>query len=214
MYGARYKRLDVVHVKVNSLFKNSFRIIEVYVVPTICSPISNQTIILAVKKYPTLNGFCLAHRDDSSIMIGKEIDILVGANHYWSFTSGNNMRLDKDIVTLDIILGWILSASFSPNKNDTSVNVSSAHVLLSDGRTDARILRKEVELIDFRQFWEIEATGIESKPSEINVKYFLKKIVWKTERYSVPLPWKPGKSWLLPDNYLNILNVYTLLYIT
>ena len=99
------KRLDVVHVKVNSLFKNSFRIIEVYVVPTICSPIPNQTISLAVKKYPTLNGFCLADSDDSSIMIGKEIDILVGVNHYWSFTTGNNMRLDKDIVALDTILG-------------------------------------------------------------------------------------------------------------
>ena len=138
-------------------------------------------------------------------MIGKETDMLVRANHYWSFPTGNNMRLDKDIVALDIVLGWILSGSFSPNKNDTIVNLSSAHVLLSDGRTDAPILQKDVELIDFRQFWEIEGAGSESKPSEFNVKYFLKKIVWKTERYSVPLPWKSGTSWLLPDNYLNTL---------
>ena len=144
--------MGVVHVKVKSLFKNSFRIIEVYVMLAICSPISNQTISLAVKKYPTLNGFCLADSDDSSIMTGKEIDILVGANHYWSFTTGNNMRLNKHIVALDNILGWILSGSFSPNKNDTSVNLSSTHVLLSDGRTDAPILQKDVELIDFRQF--------------------------------------------------------------
>ena len=52
---------------------------------------------------------------------------------------------------------------------------------------------------------EIEGTGSESKPFEFNVKYFLKKIVWKPERYSVPLRWKSGTSWLLPDNYLNTL---------
>ena len=57
---------------------------EGYSVPTICSPISNQSIKVAPEEYQHLCGLNLA---DSSTLSGDndvEVDILIGADYYWN----------------------------------------------------------------------------------------------------------------------------------
>ena len=54
-------------------------ILEAYSVQTICAPVSNQTLKLAIDKYPMLSNMYFADYDLGSTE--KEIDILVGANY-------------------------------------------------------------------------------------------------------------------------------------
>ena len=59
----KIQTLDLVNVKIQSLCGKGYLVIEVYSVPNICAPISNQTINLAVDKYPMLKHMCLADRN-------------------------------------------------------------------------------------------------------------------------------------------------------
>ena len=54
------------------------------------SPISNQSIKVALEEYPHLCGLNLA---DSSTLSGDndvEVDILIGADYYWKFSDWHN----------------------------------------------------------------------------------------------------------------------------
>ena len=83
---------------------------EAYYVPTICSPISNQSIKIALEEYPHLCGLNLA---DSSTLSGDndvEVDILIGADCYWKFVTGTIKRGNKPgPVAVLTRLGWVLS---------------------------------------------------------------------------------------------------------
>ena len=49
------EKFDVIQVKIRSCSSSNFKIIEVIVVPTICSPLSGQFIELAKNQYTHLN---------------------------------------------------------------------------------------------------------------------------------------------------------------
>ena len=96
-------QLAVVNTKGNDIT------MEAYCVPTICSPISNQSIKVALEEYPHLCGLNLA---DSSTLSGDndvEVDILIGADYYWKFVTGTIKRGNKPgPVAVLTRLGWVV----------------------------------------------------------------------------------------------------------
>ena len=195
---ATIQDLNVVNFKVTSKNGINSVILEAYAVPTICAPVANQTLKLATDKHSSLRNMYLADYDLECAE--KEIDILVGANHYWSFTSGRITRIENQLVALDTILGRVLSESFQPLHQipPDSVNVLSTHVLEMSSETSF-IPDDKLE-----KFWSVESvrSNISIKECDFNTTKFMDKIRFNGKRYTVPLPWKPNHE-LLPDNYTN-----------
>ena len=86
--------------------------------------------------------------------------------------------------------------------NNVTPNLVSAHVLLSSEVIQSeRTENTGVQFCDFERCWEVESTGNLTHATEFNIKEFLNKVSWNKERNTVPLPWKPEISEILPDNY-------------
>ncbi len=81
---------DVVQFCVRSSYTGLCVYVTAYVVPILCSPLSEQPIKFAASNYPHLAGLCLA---DSQAEINQELDceILIGSNYYWRFMSGRGI---------------------------------------------------------------------------------------------------------------------------
>ena len=175
--------LDVVHIKVSSRFDKSVAITaEVFVVPVICAPVTNQVINLVKENCLEFRNLVFADNSDESTTL--EIDILIGANFYWEFLTGVTKR-SGNLIASQSCLGWVLNGNTGTETlQNASVNVAAAHVL--------QVQSEEVPLQkQLRQFWEVE--GIEeSSPEEFDSTAFAQQIVRDDERYNVPLPWKPG----------------------
>ena len=73
-----------------SCSSSNFKIIEAIVVPTICSPLSRQFTKLAKNQYTHLNNIQLS--DCNVNNTDSQIDVLIGANHYWDFMTGEVKR--------------------------------------------------------------------------------------------------------------------------
>ena len=77
---------------------------------TFCSPLSGQFIELAKNQYTHLNNIqlsdCNVNNSDSSI------DILIGADHYWHFMTGEVKRRSKGPAAIKTTLGWVLNETF------------------------------------------------------------------------------------------------------
>ena len=77
--------------------------VTAYVEPVICSPVSNQEIQSAVECYPYLQGLQLAC---GAVNGTVSVDLLIGADHYWSFFTGGIIRGDPSgPVALETKLG-------------------------------------------------------------------------------------------------------------
>ena len=82
--------------------------INAYEVDLICGPIANHTIEVAQQYYPPLQGLPLADysRGDEEL----EVDIMVGADYYWSVVQNNIVRGEfHDPVAIRTRLGYVLS---------------------------------------------------------------------------------------------------------
>ena len=186
----RAQKLDVVKLKIQNSRSNVSSEIEAYVVPVICSPISNQRVDLAKERYNSLRRIQFSDDDNSE---NKKVDILVGANYYWNFATGRLIRTNDTLTAVHTILGWTLNGNIrsTTESKDTTVNV--AHVL--------HVAHKSKNIEQLSKFWEIEDAGI-SNVESFDCKSFIREIKHDGERYSVPLPWKSNHE-ILPDNYEN-----------
>ena len=64
------------------------------------------------------------HNSDS------QIDVLIGADQYWDFMTGEVKRGSKGPVAIKTILGWVLNGTFQlQSSSQTSVNLCDSHVL-------------------------------------------------------------------------------------
>ena len=87
------------------------------------------------------------------------VDILIGADYYWHFVSGNIKRGNSGPVAVETILGRVLSGTYEFKNNiSATVNLSSTHVLKisvqeSDINYDSCL----------RKFWQIESSEIKAK---------------------------------------------------
>ena len=87
--SASIKECDVVQLCVRTLDGLNVYVTS-YVVPVICSPVSNQQIQDTLKCYPYLQGLQFACGTSDTV----GVDVLIGADYYWSFFTGNIIKRD------------------------------------------------------------------------------------------------------------------------
>ena len=97
------------------------RDVELFTVPYICSPISNQAIDLAKATYEHLIDLPMADSTDGKCEL--RVDILVGADLYWNFVSGKIVRNEDEPVAIETVLGWVLSGKMESGVNKNSVSL-------------------------------------------------------------------------------------------
>ena len=105
---ATLKRCDVVQFVVECR-DNLNVFINAYEVDVICGPIANQTIDFAQQHYPHLQNLPLA--DSASGDKGLKVDVMIGADYYWSFVQNHVVRGESSYspVAIRTRLGYILS---------------------------------------------------------------------------------------------------------
>ena len=175
---------------------------EAYWVPTICSPINNQSIKVALEEYPHLCGLNLA---DSSNLSGDndvEVDILIGADYYWKFVTGTIKRGNKPgPVAVLTRLGWVLSGPVIQERQRSPVcttNLNTTHVLRIDAEP---VLPNPTDRLQkqLKKFWDLETLGIPKTELTTESK-FMEEINFNGKHYEVKLPFRETLP-LLPDNH-------------
>ena len=100
--------------------------IECLFSPFICSDLTNQSTHFVSKNYPHLNGLFLA---DTSPNGNNKIEVLIGADNYYRFISGNVIRGFPDQpVDVESVFGWVISGFFDIG-NHSQVNINHTHLL-------------------------------------------------------------------------------------
>ena len=200
-FGSNYSQVqscDVVSVCLRSLNDDLNMYIKAFTIPTICSPIANQAVNVASRSYSRLSDlpladFCVAESD-------VDVDMLIGADYFWSIVTGVVRRGEEGPVAMETKLGWVLSGIVSENCYDSVSLVNAAtHCMevLSVSEEEQQSSRLEDQL---RKFWELESIGISVKEPTVYER-FVDTIKYTGGRYEVELPWKESHA-LLPDNYV------------
>ena len=167
--------------------------LELIAVPVICQPLTSQSIDLCVSRYQHLRDLDLADspRDGAAL----EVDVLIGSDYYWEFTTGNIRRGDNGPVAIRTTLGWVLSSAVPTSTDRVSpVNFLITHALSVGAPTNTENLDEVL-----RSFWNLESLGIKSVEETV-LDEFSQTIRFKDGRYQVALPWKDPHP-PLPDNY-------------
>ena len=122
------QNLEVVEVEIGDVENLSYKIINTLVVPLVCNPLSDQCVSISENQYDHLKYLKLSDSSDSKL--NCNVDILIGADYYWHFLSGNIRRGNSGPVAAETILGWVLSRTYEFENNiSATVNLSSTHVL-------------------------------------------------------------------------------------
>ena len=167
--------------------------LSLYVVPTICEPLTEQPIADCIQAYPHLLGLDLA--DSPSPTNGLPVDLLVGADYYWKIVTGNVCRGEGGPTAIHTKLGWVLSGPSSQGNSENSlVNLSVTHVLHigTDPSTDYALDNQ------LSTFWDLESFGVAENKGSV-LEEFEERIRFTGERYEVSLPWKTSNAPLSPN---------------
>ena len=174
--------------------------INAFVVPIICSPLSNQAISVAQDMYPHLRNLPLADWGDGSVDL--EVDVMIGADYVHNFLLDHVVRGEQPFSPVAILtrFGFVLSGPIQlPGLNTCSSNVTVAHVL----KTSAIVQDATNEINnELKQFWEFENLGMKNDTAALEVDELMKnKIKFDGERYQITLPVKHQQT-EIPDNYI------------
>ena len=133
--------------------------------PTICSPISS---CITVSEYPHVRGLQFA---DSMEVSEKQIDLLIGADYYYHFITGEIIKGHSGPVAVSSKLGWLLSGPCKAENNSISCTNVNSHLILdhsphkfviSDtelGQEQKSAETKEITE-SLREFWNHELLGL------------------------------------------------------
>ena len=89
---------------------SNYKVINALVVPSICTPLSQQCVSIARNQYDHLKYLKLSNSSDSKFKCN--VDILIGADYYWDFVSGNIKRRNSAQVAVETVLDWVLSGAY------------------------------------------------------------------------------------------------------
>ena len=188
---------DVVQFQL-STEKGQLLNLSAYVVPLICSSISNQNTRFAQQSYEHLSGLNLA--DSANDGEEFDLDILIGSDYYWQMVTGRLIHGSSDSPTaMHTVVGWVLSGPVkgAPPDLRSSINIASTHVLrCSTQHSNPSEAAIESNL---KRFWELESLGINPVEQSVYEK-FLSTVTHRDGRYEVHLPWKYSQV-TIPDNY-------------
>ncbi|GIX68193.1 DUF1758 domain-containing protein [Caerostris extrusa] len=88
---------------------------------------------------------------------GNKIDILIGADYYWTIMTGKYKRLSPSVVLNETKFGWTLHGQFS-NSFNSNEPINAMHVSVWDeGKNDKT-------LTELQKFWDRETLGIKDDP--------------------------------------------------
>ena len=173
--------------------------INAFVVPLICSPLSNQAINFAKDVYPHLRNLPLADCGDG--IADLEIDVMIGADFVHCFLLDQVVRGEQPLSPVAILtrFGYVLSGPVQvPSRNTCSSNITVSHVL----KTDAMIFQRDNEVNEqLKEFWNCESLGIQNDNVPFKTENVMEgKINFKENRYEVSLPVKE-EIVSIPYNY-------------
>ncbi|XP_074661993.1 uncharacterized protein LOC141914638 [Tubulanus polymorphus] len=176
-------------------------LIEALVIPTISTPISNL-VNNKVLDLPHLRNLTLAEQP-SSITGDFDIDVLIGADYYWSIVGDNTVK-GYGPTAVSSRIGYLLSGPIPSHtlltgvRNSTVLNVSCVRNM------DLNSHRGEE--VSLQSFWDLETIGIKDDASLIKNRGLAYSDYIKTHltvdsdgRYTAKLPWKESHA-PLPDN--------------
>ena len=166
--------------------------------PTICSPIKSH---IDVELFPHLLGLNLADDPDRVGNDSDSIDILIGADQYYEFVSGEIIRDELGPVAINSKLGWLVSGPASSNSSSKSSNFTTSNVCIEIDSVEP-IFSENAELLDmFKEVFEVDP--LEAKTVESEKVEFIEtcEIRNNGERYEVSLPLRDDLVESLPDNY-------------
>ena len=176
--------------------------INAYEVELICGPITNQTIEIAQQCYPHLQGLPLADhsRGDEDL----EIDVMMGADHYWSVVQNHVVRGElHGPVAIRTRLGYVLSGPVNAASAKTQLStVNVSHVM----KTECQVIEENLVSDDFllkeelSKFWDYDTLGVKDREGDF-LEDYLTKVKFNGIRYEVSLPFKTEHP-TIPDNYL------------
>lgn len=175
---------EMTSLKLRSRFGGSSMPLSAFVVPTIASvPFSRR----GLARYEHLVGLELA---DSGSLHDGELSVLIGADQYHRFVSGETKRGGCGPVATNSAFGWILSGPVEGSSSSFS-NSLLLTSLLPQQSVDEKL----------HKFWDLEALGIDNgvDEKEFFVEKFKSSVSHNGERYEVSLPRKELHE-PLPDN--------------
>ncbi|KAK3704222.1 hypothetical protein QZH41_007842 [Actinostola sp. cb2023] len=163
---------------------------EALAIPKICNQLG--PVKLNLHENPHLKNLNFA---DSYPRESVEVDVLIGADFYYSFATGNCKRGNSPTspTAVDSNLGWILTGSV---ENTSKSTTSVLAVVENNEITDS-----------LKRFWELESIGITenknpvlSKEEQRAIEDFNCGLKFDGSNYEVRLPWKQDCA-NLGDNY-------------
>ena len=145
-----------------------------------------------VRKYSYLKGLQLAHPVSESEEFS--IEILIGADYYWSIVQDKIIRGEGPIA-IQSKLGYLLSGPLITHQDlNTPVPVSMMNVIAMHRSED----------IDIERFWRVESMGVEPISKEKEYENYLShyqenSIHFERGKYTAKLPWRENHE-PLPTN--------------
>ena len=114
------------------------------------------------------------------------IDVIVGADTYYQFVTGNTRKLSRNIFAIETIFGYAIHGTAEISHKDPTYNLVT---LLSDN---------SLEELNVKKFWNTELSGILPASEEIVnddkkvATDFEANIHMSNDRYVVKFPWLQG----------------------
>ena len=183
---ANLRRLNVVDLQLET--RKGVINLSALVVPTVSSLVTNH-VHAVVAKYPYLKNLPLANHVQSSSF---EIDLLVGADYYWSIVENHVVR-GPGPTAVASKLGYLLSGP--TNIHHLSVmNTLVCKVLTSTSDLEHQVVA----------YWDLETLGITDDPGKqaCSYKTYSDTQLYTNDegKYVAGLPWKRDHP-PLPTNY-------------
>ncbi|XP_070382504.1 uncharacterized protein [Dermacentor albipictus] len=123
-------------------------------------------------------------------LMGSGIDILIGADYYWTLVCGEEKKLQGALVAVKTEFGWTLQGAIPCSSSAAYCSIVA--VLRAGVFADTTSLSKEL-----KSFWELESIGIidscaqTNEESEEVMSTFSTSVEKMDKRYEEALPWKP-----------------------
>ena len=124
--------------------------------PRICSKIKGQNLDCVIKNHNFMRDLQLA---DTSFNGEANVDILIGADLYWQFVTGETKRSEScSLVAINSTFGWVIRGPNDCVKGDHNLTVctSAAYVLnIGCNETETTNLNDKIH-----KFWDLDEIGI------------------------------------------------------
>ena len=163
---------------------------EALTIPKICNPLG--PVKLNLQNNPHLQGLTLA---DSYPRNSVQVDVLIGADYYYSFVTGVHKRgpTADSLIAVKSHFGWILTGAIDRSSRYTTSMLT--------------VVENNEVIASLKRFWDLESIGITeaedavmSQEEEYAVAEFNKGLKFDGQNYEVQLPWKKDHP-RLKNNY-------------